>query len=91
MKKFGLMSMVAGAMTAAVIGFAGPAQADQSGFGFGGSGRLTGFLRNASSTMPFGVGSICRLTPFALASAASTPVYSMIAANVSPCNHLCFS
>ena len=38
MKKFGLMSMVAGAMTAAVIGFAGPAQADQSGFGFGGYG-----------------------------------------------------
>ena len=38
MKKFGLMSMVAGEMTAAVIGFAGPAQADQSGFGFGGYG-----------------------------------------------------
>jgi len=38
MKKIGLMSMIAGGLTAAVIGFAGPAQADSSGFGFGGYG-----------------------------------------------------
>ena len=33
MKKIGLMGVVAGAMTAAVIGFAGPAQADAPGLG----------------------------------------------------------
>ena len=38
MKRIGLMSLVAGALSAAVIGFAGPAQADQTGFGFGGYG-----------------------------------------------------
>ncbi|BBX67511.1 hypothetical protein [Mycolicibacterium psychrotolerans] len=38
MKRIGMMSLVAGALSAAVIGFAGPAQADQTGFGFGGYG-----------------------------------------------------
>ncbi|AFM19062.1 hypothetical protein Mycch_4352 [Mycolicibacterium chubuense NBB4] len=38
MKKFGLVGIVAGALSAAVIGFAGPAQADGNGFGFGGYG-----------------------------------------------------
>ncbi|TFV56624.1 hypothetical protein E4P42_18800 [Mycobacterium sp. PS03-16] len=37
MKKFGLVGIVASALSAAVIGFAGPAQADD-GYGFGGHG-----------------------------------------------------
>lgn len=36
MKKIGLVGIVAGALSAAVIGFAGPAQADGTGFGFNG-------------------------------------------------------
>lgn len=32
MKKFGLVGVIAGALSAAVIGFAGPAQADGDGF-----------------------------------------------------------
>ncbi len=46
MKKIGLAGMIAGALSAAVIGFAGPAQADSGhhgygpgyGYGFGGYG-----------------------------------------------------
>jgi hypothetical protein len=38
MKKIGLIGIVAGALSAAVISFAGPAQADGDGFGFGGHG-----------------------------------------------------
>ena len=36
MKKIGLVGIAAGALSAAVIGFAGPAQADGTGFGFNG-------------------------------------------------------
>ncbi|MCZ8380180.1 hypothetical protein O6P37_15005 [Mycobacterium sp. CPCC 205372] len=36
MKKFGLAGIVAGALSAAVIGFAGPAQADDHDHGFNG-------------------------------------------------------
>ena len=36
MKKIGLVGIVAGALSAAVIGFAGPAQADGNDYGFGG-------------------------------------------------------
>jgi hypothetical protein len=36
MKKFGLAGLVAGALSAAVIGFAGPAQADDHDHGFRG-------------------------------------------------------
>jgi hypothetical protein len=35
MKKFGLVGMIAGALSAAVIGFAGPAQADGGGLELG--------------------------------------------------------
>lgn len=35
MKNIGLLGIVAGALSAAVIGFAGPAQADAPGSGFG--------------------------------------------------------
>ena len=38
MKKIGLAGVVAGAISVAVIGFAGPAQAVGDGFGFGGHG-----------------------------------------------------
>ncbi|ABM11016.1 MULTISPECIES: hypothetical protein [Mycolicibacterium] len=38
MKRIGLLSAVAGALSAAVIGFAGPAQADGNGPAFGGHG-----------------------------------------------------
>ena len=38
MKKFGLAGLVASALSAAVIGFAGPAQADEHGYGSGGHG-----------------------------------------------------
>jgi len=37
-KKIQLAGIIAGALSAAVIGFAGPAQADNGGFGFGGYG-----------------------------------------------------
>ena len=43
MKKIGLVSVIAGAMTAAVIGFAGPAQADGNGPGFNGRDGGSGF------------------------------------------------
>jgi len=53
MKKIGVMSMIAGGVTAAVIGFAGPAQADvsaagptqanASSFAYGGHGYGHGF------------------------------------------------
>jgi hypothetical protein len=43
MKKFGLLGIVAGALSAAVIGFAGPAQADDNGFGVGGHDRGHGY------------------------------------------------
>ena len=43
MKKFGLTAIIAGALSAAVIGFAGPAQADGNGPGFHGSGNGNGF------------------------------------------------
>jgi len=36
MKKIGLVGIVAGALSAAVIGFAGPAQAGGNGYGFSG-------------------------------------------------------
>lgn len=38
MKKIGLLSIVVGALSAAVIGFAGPAQADGNGPSFSGPG-----------------------------------------------------
>jgi hypothetical protein len=38
MKKIQLAGVVAGALSAAVIGFAGPAQADTNGYGFSGHG-----------------------------------------------------
>jgi hypothetical protein len=38
MKKIGLVGVVASALSAAVIGFAGPAQADGNGYGFSGHG-----------------------------------------------------
>ncbi len=38
MKRIGLLGLIAGAISAAVIGFAGPAQADGNGYGFGGYG-----------------------------------------------------
>jgi hypothetical protein len=44
MKKLGVAGMIAGALSAAVIGFAGPAQADNgNGFGFGGYGYGNGY------------------------------------------------
>jgi hypothetical protein len=50
MKKLGLAGMIAGALSAAVIGFAGPAQADSHngygygpGYGFGGYGYSNGW------------------------------------------------
>ncbi|MET0901361.1 MAG: hypothetical protein ABWY45_25885 [Mycobacterium sp.] len=45
MKKIGLVGIAAGALTAAVIGFAGPAQADSDdpGFGFSGRDRDSGY------------------------------------------------
>ena len=39
MKKIGLMGIIAGAFSAAVIGFAGPAQADDHGHGYSGRDR----------------------------------------------------
>jgi hypothetical protein len=36
MKKFGLVGVVAGALSVAVIGFSAPAQADDNGYVFGG-------------------------------------------------------
>lgn len=36
MKKIGLIGVVAGSLSVAVIGFAGPAHADDYGWGFGG-------------------------------------------------------
>lgn len=38
MKRIGFMGVIAGALSVAVIGLAGPAQADGNGFGFGGNG-----------------------------------------------------
>jgi hypothetical protein len=38
MKKIGLTATIAGALSAALIGFAGPAQADGNGPGFNGPG-----------------------------------------------------
>ena len=55
MKKIGLVGIAAGALTAAVIGFAGPAQADSDdpGVGFSGRDRDSGYNfgsgRNASN------------------------------------------
>ncbi|WP_137144784.1 hypothetical protein [Mycolicibacterium sp. CR10] len=43
MKKIGLIGVVAGALTAAVIGVAGPAQADDNGRGFSGNGNDFGY------------------------------------------------
>jgi hypothetical protein len=43
MKRIGLVGIVAGALSAAVIGFAGPAQADPNGFGIGGHDRDYGY------------------------------------------------
>ncbi|ADT96985.1 MULTISPECIES: hypothetical protein [Mycolicibacterium] len=43
MKKIGLLSVVAGALSAAVIGFAGAAQADGTGPAFGGQGDGNGY------------------------------------------------
>ncbi|QZY46368.1 hypothetical protein [Mycolicibacterium austroafricanum] len=43
MKRFGLLSVVAGALSAAVIGFAGPALADGNGPAFGGHGSDSGY------------------------------------------------
>ena len=44
MKKIGLVGIVAGALTGAVIGFAAPAQAgDGSGFGYGFNGHDSGY------------------------------------------------
>lgn len=42
-KKLGLIGVVAGALTAAVIGGAGPAQADDNGHGFSGNGNDFGY------------------------------------------------
>lgn len=36
MRKIGLLAVIAGACSVAAIGFAGPAQADDYGWGFGG-------------------------------------------------------
>ena len=43
MKKFGLVSVLAGALSVGVIGFAGPAQADDDGYVFGGRGGDYGY------------------------------------------------
>jgi hypothetical protein len=43
MKKIGLVGIVAGALSVAVIGFAGPAQADDHGVGFSGRDRDSGY------------------------------------------------
>lgn len=43
MKKIGLMGVVAGALSAALIGLAGPAQADAPGNGFGVGGDNNGW------------------------------------------------
>lgn len=43
MKKIGLAGVVAGALSVAVIGLAGPAQADDNGWGFGGHGNGFGY------------------------------------------------
>ena len=45
MKKIGMVGIVAGALSAVVIGFAGPAQADSDdpGFGFSGRDRDSGY------------------------------------------------
>ena len=50
MKKIGLVGIVAGALSAVVIGFAGPAQADSDDPGFGFSGRD----RDSSSDFGYG-------------------------------------
>ena len=42
MKKIGLVGVVAAALSAAVIGFAGPAQADGNVYGFSGHGSAYG-------------------------------------------------
>ncbi|PRC46425.1 hypothetical protein C6A85_90140 [Mycobacterium sp. ITM-2017-0098] len=43
MRKIGLVGVVAGALSVAVIGLAGPAQADDNGWGFGGHGNDFGY------------------------------------------------
>jgi hypothetical protein len=43
MKRIGLVGIVAGALSAAVIGFAGPAQAEDHGFGFSGGDRHSSY------------------------------------------------
>ncbi|MDN4516513.1 hypothetical protein [Mycolicibacterium austroafricanum] len=43
MKRVGFLSVVAGALSAAVIGFAGQAQADGNGPAFGGHGNDNGY------------------------------------------------
>jgi hypothetical protein len=43
MKKFGLTAIIAGALSAAVVGFAGSAQAEGNGPGFNGPGNGSGW------------------------------------------------
>lgn len=43
MKKIAVVSAVAGALSVAVIGLAGPAQADDNGYGFGRHGNDFGY------------------------------------------------
>ena len=43
MSKITMLGAVAGALSVAVIGFAGPAQADDNGYGFGGHGNGFGY------------------------------------------------
>jgi hypothetical protein len=45
MRKIGLVGVVAGALSVAVIGLAGPAQAVDNGWGFGGNGNDFGYDR----------------------------------------------
>lgn len=46
MRKIGLVGVVAGALSVAVIGLAGPAQADDYDWGFGGHGSDFGYDYN---------------------------------------------
>lgn len=50
MKRTGLVGVVAGALFAAVIGGAAPAQADRNGYGFNGGGNDYGYGSNFGST-----------------------------------------
>lgn len=43
MKKFGMAGLVAGAFSVAVIGFAGPAQADESPYALSGDGNVSAY------------------------------------------------